>query len=98
MAIKPVHGGWINSVMFDEITKTQGLMITERKSKYKHKITFTPRRADHREVYKWCEQQFGPGGRSKKLRWRMGWTDTENNYYFKHGQDATMFALRWADA
>jgi hypothetical protein len=76
-------------------------MITQqRKSKYKHKITFSPRWAEseHKEIRSWCEHNFGPGGRSKKLRWRYGWTDVENVYYFKSGKDAMLFTLRWSDA
>ena len=49
-------------------------------------------------VFKWCEQTFGPGGRSRKLRWRMGWTDKDDTYYFKSSKDAMMFTLRWSDA
>lgn len=74
-------------------------MITqERKSKYKHKITFSPSRAgsEHHEIKEWCEHNFGPGGRSRKLRWRFGWTDKEDTYYFKSGKDATLFTLRWS--
>ena len=76
-------------------------MITqERKSKYKHKISFTPAWAsqEHHEIRQWCEDHFGPGGRSKKRRWRYGWTDRENVYYFKSSKDAMLFTLRWSDA
>lgn len=78
-------------------------MITqERKSKYKHKITFSPRVAEsdnmHRKMREWCEQNFGPGGRSRKFRWRVGWTDVDNVFYFKSSKDAMMFTLRWSDA
>ena len=74
-------------------------MITqERRSKYKHKITITPSLAgsEHHEMKEWCEQTFGPGGRSKKLRWRFGWTDKTDTYYFKSSKDAMMFTLRWS--
>lgn len=74
-------------------------MITvERKSKYKHKIIISPSLAgsEHEEIQQWCEQSFGPGGRSKKLRWRFGWTDKTDTYYFKSGKDAMMFTLRWS--
>lgn len=76
------------------------MIIQERKSKYKHKVVFTPARAISEEVVKrqWCEKTFGPGGRSKKLRWRYGWTDKENVYYFKSSKDAMLFSLRFSDA
>ena len=76
-------------------------MITaERKSKYKHKVMISPSRAgsEHTEIKAWCEKTFGPGGRSKKLRWRFGWTDSTDTYYFKNGRDATMFVLRWSNS
>jgi len=75
-------------------------MITqERKSKYKYKVIFSPAQIDdeHCEIKEWCTTNFGPGGRSKKYRWRYGWTNTDNIYYFKSGKDAMMFALRWSD-
>jgi hypothetical protein len=31
-----------------------------------------------------------------KLRWRYGWTEKSNVYYFKNSKDAMMFALRWS--
>lgn len=74
-------------------------MITvERKSKYKHKVIFSPMQIDdeHSDIQDWCNKTFGPGGRSKKLRWRYGWTEKSNVYYFKNSKDAMMFALRWS--
>lgn len=73
-------------------------MITqERKSKYKHKITFPGNtNVHHSEIREWCEHMFGPGGR--KYRWRSGWTDKVDTYYFKSSKDAMMFTLRWSDA
>ena len=72
-------------------------MITQqRKSKYKHKVMFSPMQANHHDIHEWCEQSFGPGGRSKKLRWRYGWTEKENVYYFKSSKDAMLFTLRWS--
>jgi hypothetical protein len=75
-------------------------MITqERKSKYKHKVTFKGNsNVLHHEIKEWCEHSFGPGGRSRKLRWRFGWTDKSDTYYFKSSKDAMMFTLRWSDA
>lgn len=75
-------------------------MITqERKSKYKHKVMFDGRMvAKHSEIQEWCTQNFGPGGRSRKYRWRMGWTDKVDTYYFKSSKDAMMFTLRWSDS
>lgn len=73
-------------------------MITqERKSKYKHKVVFTDGTSTRQtDVREWCERNFGPGGRSKKFRWRVGWTDKIDTYYFKNSKDAMMFTLRWA--
>jgi hypothetical protein len=72
-------------------------MITqERKSKFKHKVTFTTETPKRDEVHNWLYDTFGEGGRSKKLRWRYGWTAKEENYYFKSSRDAMMFVLRWS--
>ena len=73
------------------------MVITERKSKYKHKVVFTPAQIDdeHSSIRDWCTECFGPGGRNKKLRWRYGWTNDSNVYYFKYSKDLTMFLLRW---
>jgi hypothetical protein len=73
-------------------------MVTiERKSKYKYKVMFSPSQVDdeHSDRKEWCTEMFGPGGRSAKLRWRFGWTDKEDTFYFKYGEDATAFMLRW---
>lgn len=73
------------------------MIIQERKSKYKHKISFTSEvKVRQSEVREWCEKTFGPGGRSRKFRWRMGWTDKTDTYYFKSGKDAMLFSLRWS--
>ena len=73
------------------------MIVQERKSKYKHKVIFTDKvNVHHHEIREWCEKSFGPGGRSKKLRWRMGWTDKNDTYYFKSGKDAMFFSLRWS--
>lgn len=75
-------------------------MITqERKSRYKHKVMLdqqAQRRHHHNEIMDWCTQSFGPGGRSRKLRWRFGWTDKTDTYYFKSSKDAMLFTLRWS--
>ena len=73
------------------------MIITERKSKYKHKVIFEPRWAnsEHRTILEWCGISFGPGGR--KNRWRFGWTDVNSTYYFKNSKDATIFLLRWSN-
>lgn len=69
-----------------------------RKGKNKHVVLFSPAVMDdeHCELREWCTQIFGPGGRNKKYRWRYGWTNTANTYYFKNAKDATMFILRWS--
>jgi len=98
MTLKAVNGGWINVDFENEYQIVKLTMITqERKSKYKHKITM-PANWDngHDEMRDWCTQMFGPGGRSRHLRWRYGWTDNNNTFYFKSGKDAMLFTLRWS--
>lgn len=75
------------------------MIVAERKSKYKTKVTFEPSWAigEHAKIKEWCEERFGPSGRGKHLRWRFGWTDRCDTYYFKHQKDATMFMLRWSN-
>jgi hypothetical protein len=69
----------------------------ERKSKYKHKITMPAKWDDgFDEIRDWCTQSFGPGGRSRKLRWRIGWTDRDHTFYFRDSQDAMLFTLKWS--
>ena len=70
-------------------------MITKRKSKYKMKVTMPSTTRKEVEMRKWCTSTFGDGGRSKKLRWRFGWTQKDITFYFKNHPDATMFLLRW---
>ena len=74
------------------------MIVHTRKGKNKHKVSFYPAEADqeHEPIRAWCAEHFGPGGRNKQYRWRYGWTDHTNVYYFKHEQDLTMFMLRWA--
>lgn len=93
MTLKAVKGGWINTDI-----EVPTMITQERKSKYKHKVIFSPgwSKNEHSEVMSWCEQNFGPGGRSRKLRWRFGWTDKSDTYYFKSSKDAMMFTLRWS--
>ena len=95
MTLKAVKGGWINT---DINIESKSTMITqERKSKYKHKVIFTSSvNLRQAEVRAWCEKNFGPGGRSKKYRWRMGWTDKTDTYYFKNSKDAMLFTLMWS--
>ena len=95
MTLKAVPGGWINTNI-----QVPTMITQQRKSKYKHIVRFSPARIDdeHSDVRDWCTKHFGPGGRSKKYRWRYGWTDNENVYYFKSSKDAMMFTLRWSDA
>ena len=96
--LKKVKGGWVNIQHEDLFYKKDTQMITqERKSKYKHKVMFKGSSSErHSDIKEWCEQRFGPGGRSKKLRWRFGWTDKTDTYYFKSSKDAMLFTLRWA--
>ena len=96
--LKKVKGGWIN-IEHEDLFYKKEMITQERKSKYKHKVIFRGQLvAKHNEIKEWCEQSFGPGGRSKKLRWRFGWTDKDDTYYFKSSKDAMLFTLRWSDA
>ena len=96
MTLKAVAGGWINTD-FDNMEAQHDMITQERKSKYKHKVMFTGQSINrHDEIVAWCNNSFGPGGRSRKLRWRFGWTDKTDTYYFKSSKDAMMFTLRWA--
>lgn len=95
--LKKVKGGWIN-VQHEDLFYRNEMITQERKSKYKHKVIFSGNTsARHNEIKQWCEQRFGPGGRSRKYRWRVGWTDKDDTYYFKSSKDAMMFTLRWSD-
>jgi len=98
VTLKKVSGGWINTDFENEYQIVTPMITQERKSKYKHKIIVSPGWAssEHREMKEWCERTFGPGGRSKKLRWRFGWTEKQDVYYFKSSKDAMMFTLRWS--
>ena len=72
MTLKAVPGGWINTDF-----EVKPMITQERKSKYKHKVMVSPSWAigEHTKMKEWCEENFGPGGRSKKFRWRFGWTE-----------------------
>lgn len=78
------------------------MILQERKSKYKHKITVPYKqyyanqddKYREREMRQWCEQSYGPGGR--KNRWRFGWTQRDSTFYFRSPKDAMMFTLRWS--
>lgn len=96
MTLTAVKGGWINTNL---VVEQKASMITQqRKSKYKHKVIFQSGHTvnSFAEIKEWCEKNFGPGGRSKKLRWRVGWTDKNDTFYFKSGKDAMLFTLRWS--
>jgi hypothetical protein len=70
------------------------MITTERKSKYKHKITVPGGNKHEHDMRNWCEDSYGPSGR--RNRWRFGWTDKDSTFYFKSGKDAMMFVLRWS--
>lgn len=94
MTLQAVNGGWINT---DFAVESKTMITQERKSKYKHKITMPPNWDNgHDEMVDWCNRSFGPGGRSRRLRWRYGWTEKANTFYFKSSKDAMMFTLRWS--
>lgn len=69
------------------------MIVTQRKSK--HKIKVTLERKGSPELYEWCAERFGPGGRNKHLRWRYGWLQDKETFYFKHQKDASMFVMKW---
>lgn len=97
MTLAAVPGGWVNSgIWIDEMTEKQTVAV-ERKSKFKHKVIFNGISiGKNDEMLQWCTTTFGPGGRSKKLRWRFGWTDKTDTFYFKDSADATLFMMKWA--
>ena len=71
------------------------MIVAERKSKYKTKITVPGLAGDReKEIISWCEESFGPGGR--KWRWRFGWMKEDSTFYFKDERDASIFMLRWS--
>jgi hypothetical protein len=71
------------------------MIVQERKSKYKTKITISGNSANaDRDMMQWCETNYGPGGR--KNRWRSGWTGNDTTFYFKEKKDANWFTLRWS--
>ena len=73
------------------------MIVAERKSKYKTKITVADVKGDkEKEIIAWCEESFGEGGRGRKNRWRFGWIQADSTFYFKDASDATIFMLRWS--
>jgi hypothetical protein len=87
---------WIEVEM--DLPKEKIVMVTERKSKYKHKVTVpTDMNGDLEATMRtWCKDTFGEGGRNKHLRWRYGWTNKHSTFYFKNDGDVSLFLLRWA--
>ena len=74
--------------------------MIKRKSKHEFLVTLVNNRnltsEDISGIKFWCAEVFGPGGRHRGYRWRYGWTDINENFYFKSEQDALMFAMRWS--
>lgn len=73
-------------------------MAITRKSKHEWRVLLDRKKHNDIEindVYDWCAEQFGTGGRNKKCLWRFGWTGSDDVFYFKKEQDALFFALRW---
>jgi hypothetical protein len=68
------------------------MIVTERKSKYKTKITLDSKNTAN--IRNWCEEQFGPSGR--RNRWRFGWTQDQDTFYFRCPADALLFTIKWA--
>ncbi len=56
---------------------------------------------EHREMYDWCESQFGEGGyyaftkNPDTARWSIDSMFGNTNFFFRDSRDATLFALRW---
>jgi hypothetical protein len=69
---------------------------TERRSKYKHKITVKrtyDTKYDAAEIYNWCTDNFGEGGRQRS--WRRAWVGHDLTFFFKDEANVTLFLLRW---
>jgi hypothetical protein len=85
--------GWIDV----DMTKQDDIIVAERKSKYKHKITIKrtyDTKYNTTELMTWCNENFGEGGR--KQQWRRGWVGDDLTFYFKNERLVTLFLLRWA--
>jgi hypothetical protein len=93
MGLQAVNGGWINVDMIEK-TSDKPLLLTERRSKYKHKVSYNSEHRMESEMTRWCEQMFGPGGR--RHSWRFGWINKTTTFYFKNSEDCTLFVLRWS--
>lgn len=50
------------------------------------------------EPFNWCERELGPATLSMKSLSYNGalWSYMQGTFYFKHEQDAVLFALRWS--
>jgi hypothetical protein len=74
----------------------EDILVSERKSKYKHKITvkrqFDTKYNPH-DMMTWCTENFGEGGRKQK--WRRGWVGDDATFYFRDEGAVTLFLLRW---
>lgn len=73
--------------------------MIKRKSKHEWQVTMPNSKysADRiREIQAWCTLKFGNCGRKRSYRWRFGWTQTEDVFYFRDQKDAAMFLLVWA--
>lgn len=46
-----------------------------------------------KEMYEWCEQQFGPSDSHVPRRWFRHFT---GKFYFKNDEDMNWFLLRWS--
>ena len=71
------------------------MIVQERKSKYKTKVTVSGSQTAG-DMHEWCLKSYGPGGR--KSRWRRGWVGQDTTFYFRSKKDAMMFSLRWSAA
>lgn len=54
---------------------------------------------EQREMVRWCEQNFGLGQYSntvEKTRWTWDSIFGSTFFYFKDGEDAVLFSLKWS--
>jgi len=76
--------------------------MIKRKSKHEFRVHFNSKKSlssdEIHEIIKWCNSNFGEGGRNAKCIWRYGWfnrTKYTDIFYFKFEKDALFFCMRW---
>jgi hypothetical protein len=72
--------------------------MIKRKSKHEWQVAI-PREKytndDIRDIQAWCILKFGNAGKKRDYRWRFGWIDNNDVFYFREQADAAMFLLVW---